>query len=568
MYGRQVEARNVRPCVLAFGALLALAPACGECGKSPPVATVEASVVEVAVPAPQGMVAQAWIRGADALWARLQNGVSGAAGLLPAETGALLCAVTGLDAAVGPLVDGKGVAYVVVADAPGGHGGLAWAAAVPLKDAAKVASLLLPADAGAARYSARDEQGMRVLTRIDHPLGASMALAQGWLLVAHDDAALSGLAPYAWRTMPTLPAPSGTASVVAVLSPGALASRTSASWADTRAWLAAQDAEQRAKHGGRAADFGDPQAIVEAVDTVVQRRVALLSSAHGATLQLEAGDDDVYADLVLEPALGDVAPSGWSLVTAMTPGDARPLADVPSDAVLALLVRDGAQVRKDDAHDLEAALGKALAAHAHEGDDRAVATALDAWAAGRGDWLTASLAWSPSRAVSLRSPGGEAASKALRGLVDLASRPVFADPLRSLLGLGAPSVGAAHVEGLGAATLAGFGGKSPLGLAWGVGGETLFALAGEHADQRLALQLAGGHQGDDPRVARALSALGSDASVVVLAQPLRVDAARAGSDAARSPALFAWGRRDGKAWLHVDVGDELLREVVRLQAGL
>ena len=544
---------------------LAMAPGCGSCGKPSSGAAVAVKVTVMnAVPAPPGLVGQAWVRAPDALWSRVQNGVSGAAALMPPDVGSLLCAATGLDGAVGPLVDGKADAYVVVADA-GGGAGLAWAAAVPLRDGPRVASLLLPGDAGVARYVARDEQGMRALTRLDRPLPVAMALADDgkitYLVVARSDANLARLGPYAYRSMPVLPRPAETASVVAQLTPAALAAYASSSWNDARTWLADRDAEQRAKHGGRPPDFGDPQAILEAVDGVVKRRLGLLADAKTATVEIEAGDGDVSADLRLEPRDGDAA-------AAITPGDTRPLADVPADAVLALQVRDSADARADDARELEAAIGKALGSRAHADDDRAIASALDAWSAARGDWLTASLAWGPATAVVVRSPGGEAAVRALRGLIDLGGRPVFASPLHATFALGAPSVAAAKVDGLTEAFLAAFGSKSPLGVAWGAADDRLVAVAAEHADKRLASLASSPRLGDDPRVARALSALGSDASFVVLAEPLRIDASRAASDAAHSPALLAWGRRDGKAWLRLDVGDELLREGVRLQAGL
>lgn len=567
----------MRRSVLAVSVLLAIAPGCGSCAKP---SSVEQRTVAVTVmhpvPAPDGLVAQAWVRAPDALWGRVQNGVSGAAALMPADVGSVLCAATGLDAAVAPQIDGKASAYVVVADAaPGDAGaraGLAWAAAVPLRDGARVASMLLPGDASVARYTARDEQGMRVLSRPEHPLPAAVALADSgakvYLVLARDDADLARLGPYAYRSMPVLPEPGGTASVVADFAQGALASRATRGWSEARTWLADQDAQQRARHGGRAPDFGDPQAILDAVDAVVTRRLALLSGARSATLEVEAGDGDVTAELRLEPQPGDADAGSSSLVAAITPGDAAPLGDVPADAVLALLVRDTPRARADDARDLEAAITRALGSRAHDDDDRALASAMDAWAAGRGDWLTASLAWGPASAVVLRSPGGDAAARALGGLVDLAGRPAFAGPLHATFDLGAPSVAAAHVDGLTEGRLATFGRKTQLGVAWGVRDDRLLAVAAEHADARLAALAAAPRLGDDPRVARALSALGSDASLVVLAEPLRVDPARGASDAARSPAVLAWGRRDGAAWLRLDVGDELLRELVRLQAGL
>jgi hypothetical protein len=564
---RVIERRRAVRRSLVLCLLLAMAPGCGSCGKPSSGAAVEVKVTVMhPVPAPPGLVAQSWVRAPDALWSRVQNGVSGAAALMPPDVGSLLCAATGLDGAVGPLVDGKADAYVVVANADAGGGaGLAWAAALPLRDGPRVASLLLPGDAGVARYAARDEQGMLALTRLDHPLPVAMALADDgtktYLVVARSDADLARLGPYAYRSMPVLPHPAETSAVVAQLMPGALAAYASSSWNDARTWLADRDAEQRAKHGGRAPDFGDPQAILDSVDVVVKRRLGLLADAKTATVEIEAGDGDVSADLRLEPQDADAA-------AAIMSGDTRPLADVPADAVLAVLVRDSAPARADDARELETAIGKALGSRAHADDDRAIASALDAWSAGRGDWLTASLAWGPATAVVVRSPGGEAAVRALRGLMDLGGRPVFAQPLHATFGLGAPSVAVAKVDGLTQASLATFGSKSPLGVAWGLRDDRLVAVAAEHADVRLASLASSPRLGDDPRVARALSALGSDASFVVLAEPLRIDASRAASDAARSPALVAWGRSGGKAWLRLDLGDELLREGVRLQAGL
>jgi hypothetical protein len=557
--------------------LLAITPGCGSCGKpsSVEVRTVEVTVMHP-VPAPQGLLAQAWVRAPDALWGRVQNGVSGAVALMPPDVGSLLCAATGLDAAVAPVIDGKGAAYVVVADAgagdAGGGAGLAWAVAVPLRDLQRVKSTLLPGEAGVARYASRDQDGLRVLTRLDHPLPAAVALAdsgtQGYLVVARSDTDLARLGPYAYRSMPVLPQPAQTASVVAQLTPGALAAYASSSWSDARTWLADRDAEQRAKHGGRAPDFGDPQAILDAVDVVVKRRLGLLGGAKTATVEVEAGDGDVSAELRLEPQPGDTDAGDAASVAVITPGDARPLSDVPADAVLAVLVRDSATARADDAHDLEGAIGKALGSRTRADDEHAIATALDAWSAGRGDWLTASLAWGPATALVVRSPGGDAAARAFRGLIDLGGRPVFAGPLHATFELGTPSVSAAKLDGLTGASLATFGSKSPLGVSWAVRDGQLLAVAAEHADQRLATLSSKPHLGDDPRVARALAALGSDASFAVLAEPLRLDASRAASDAAHSPALFAWGRKDGKAWLRLDVGDELLREGVRLQSGL
>jgi hypothetical protein len=151
-------------------------------------------------------------------------------------------------------------------------------------------------------------------------------------------------------------------------------------------------------------------------------------------------------------------------------------------------------------------------------------------------------------------------------MVDLLHRPAFGDPLKRQLGLRAPTVGPAGIAGLPDATLASLG---PLGIAWGPHEGQLLVAAGDHAAQLLGGEASpASHLGDDVRVARALSAVGANATFVLLAMPLRLDATKASTDAARAPAVLAWGRKDADLWLRADIADELLREIVRLQAGL
>ena len=109
--------------------------------------------------------------------------------------------------------------------------------------------------------------------------------------------------------------------------------------------------------------------------------------------------------------------------------------------------------------------------------------------------------------------------------------------------------------------------KPPLGLAWLVDGGVLSMASGEvplnmlgatvHPDRKL---------GDEPAVARSLTALGTSASGVLLVQPLRFDAKRANLPAA--PLVIALGRKDKDATLRIDVANGLLREVARWQMGL
>jgi hypothetical protein len=256
----------------------------------------------------------------------------------------------------------------------------------------------------------------------------------------------------------------------------------------------------------------------------------------------------------------------------MHPGDTRPLADAPGDAVLGVLVRDDAAARASDAQELRSAVVRTLGARVTADDARAVGAALDDWAATRGDWLAASLAWgsgAQAGGVWMRAPG-DAAGRAVREMVDLTRRPAFGEPLKRTFDLGAPAVTPASVPALPDATLATFNAakKGPaLGVAWATHDGQLLVAAGDDAPKLLAAEAAPPSRlGDDARVARALSAVGSNASLVLVAMPLRLDPAKAATDAARAPAVVAWGRKESDAWLRVDVAGELLRELVRLQA--
>jgi len=73
--------------------------------------------------------------------------------------------------------------------------------------------------------------------------------------------------------------------------------------------------------------------------------------------------------------------------------------------------------------------------------------------------------------------------------------------------------------------------------------------------------------GDDPRTARALAALGQRATLAILAEPLRLDPTRREPDAT-APVMFAWGRKGDGAWARLELADVLLRELIRLKAGL
>jgi len=596
----RAQASAVRSVALAALVVAVLgAQGCSSCGEASKGPAVEAGAPAVLppVPAPAGLLAQAWIRSPDAAWGKIQRGVSGAIALLPPSVGEVACGYAGVDSRLAKLVDGKGTSFGVLGD--DGAGGVAWVLAIPLTDGGAAASMLLGAAAGGAapgspsaasdagaRYTARDVDGMRVLAGGERELAASAALAGQWLLVAPRAADLTSLGPYAFRTMPTLAAPPGSSAITVTLPPaslaGPVATRLGRAWEEQRAWLVARDEEQRAKHGGRAPDFGDPRPIIDALDAFARAEIATLAGSKAARVEIDPGDDDVHAEAFVTPGDGD---AGASALAAMATGDASPLLKLPADAAVAFLRRDAAASRLDDTHATEEALDRVLGDRAKGDDGKAIHAALEDWAKARGDWWAAALAWGTgdaSRGVWVRTPAhdADAATRAVRELVDLSHGHAFADLLGGALHLSPARVATSDVPSFGKATVATFAwalkdaaGKGPRregppapGVAWGVRDGQLVLAAGFAAAPLLAAGAAPAHVvGDDARAARALGALGADATLAVYAQPLRLDAVRS-ADGVSAPAVAGWGRKGGDAWLRVELADALVREVVRLGA--
>lgn len=552
--------RGIEALVVAVA--IALASGCLSCSRQASRSDAAPAVSYAPVAEPEGVVAEVWVRAPETTWSRVQRGTGGAFGLMPATIGGLVCALVGIDPSLGAYVDGRGTSTAVIAQTQGAAG-IAWAVALPLTDDRKAESLLLDGDA--SRYSVRDVDGMRVVSRADRPMQAAAAIARGYLVVARDDDDLARLGPYAWRTMPTKPAPASSASIVALSPHAALAdvagARLMAKWSEARGWLLEQDRQQRARHGGRAADFGDPAGIVAALDALIGRRAALVSSAKEARVEIDASEDEVHAELTLAP--GDDAQAG-SLVAAMRPGDARPLLECPGDAVAALMLRDDAPSRIDDAQQVASAVQSALGpARLGEKDARALHKAFSDWASARGDWMTVSLGWAAARGVWLRTPAAGDASRAVRGWIDLSRLRAVKEPLATLLHLAPPGIEAADVPGAGRSSIARFGAG---GVAWTVKDGDLLAAAGADPRALLASQAAPSSKlADDARTARSLSVLADRAVFAVVAQPLRFDPVHASAPSA--PFVLAWGRKDAQAWLRIELADPLLREAVRFGAG-
>ena len=583
---------------IAIGVLLAVVVAAIAWSRAGDKALDEGGITtkvdEPLAPAPDALLADLVIGAPNASWGRLQRGIGGAVGILPSSAGGIICAIAGLDPVLASEIDGGAAAFGVVAGDPASPSVLF---AVKLADLRKMRSTLVNGET--ARYASRDAGGMTELIAKGSNTPAPLALGispSGYLLIARTSEELGRLGPYVSRTLPKRRLPAEGAIVIDVPK-AALAAlvkpKLEVLWAGLQTWLLGEDDRMR-RTRGRAPDFGDPKAIVAALDGWVTRRIAIVADLEKLRVAIDFGDDGVSILATMTPnAAGGVAAT-WT--DAMKLGDTAPLAVLPRASAVALLLRDDENDRADQAREAESLVTRALGDRLADGDAKKLHDIGVDYTKARADVLGAALLWDNPQGLLVRGTvrDADAATRFVRGAVELARSAPFKDVLRArevsvanedVAGLGKislatvvreprkePSPSApARPRGDAGAGPGDAGAKRPtkdqLGLAWIVDAERLTLATGElptatlgagmHPDQKL---------GDEPVLARMLAALGADMSGVLIVQPLRFDPMRANLPAA--PLTLALGRKEKNAVLRIDVGHGLLREFARWQMGL
>jgi hypothetical protein len=559
----------------------AIAVAGAACRSGPRSSIPDAGASHVggeAIAAPGGLLLEASLRDPDGAWSRLQQGAGGAFAVLPPTLGQIVCTLLGVDEGLGALVDGHATAYAVAVERPRA-GDVGWALALRLTESG-ARRMAMPMAADRAGFSERVERGMRVFTRTDPPLPAAIGIAQGWLLVARDERDLLESGPYVCGTLPTRESRAASSSLVAIAPHDALvgpiAAALSSSWQAARAWLLEQGRSERARHRGRSPDFGDPEAIVAALEHVAEGPLAAIAGARALRIQAETGADDVTIDV--RAVTGDERDATASVerdATASTSlGDARPLGEAPADSSLALLVRDDVDDRVAAAQDVTAALGQVLGSRLSDLEAHQVDAALEAWSRSRGDWMVVGLGGADDAIGAgeelagtfwVRAPvASEAiASRAIRQVLELSRLPPIRAPMARWLHRLPVVSGPDEAE---AATFPPLGddARAPkAGAAWEVRGGVVTIAVGPRPRPRLAVLTSSSSKwADDPRVARALAALGDSMTFAALAQPLRLVGAR--GRAASAPLALGWGRQGADPSARLDVADELVAAGVRL----
>jgi len=549
---------------LARHALLAAATLATAACHREPTPTVESHAVPSSpVPAPEGLVAEACMRGPDALWGRLQHGIAGPLAELPPTIGGVLAAGAALDLTLAGEIDGAAPAYGVVAR-PGRIPG--WLAALKLRDLEHARASLLGGKK--PRFSGRTADGGLVVLGASPqkpPLPYLLALSPlGYLVIASSEADLVTLAPYATRTLPTRP-PSSHALVVSATHSAlasALHDELAAAIGNLRATLTAFDASLRKEHGGRVPDFGDPSAVIQGIDDFAQAKLLVLADLAEVDLTVDAGDDDVDVELALVPGSGASA----SAFAKYPTGDAAALLTLSEETEAATLFHDDESSLRDAAKSMEDRTVAVFKDGLSAKDTAVIHGAMDGWAGVRGSWMTLAFEDSAQPAFAIRTPSTnpERAMSAVAKLIDLAHLPAFRKVLEARLAVQGVSTAAAQVAGGGAASIATFrrrGSKDggELAVAWASSGEILrVGAAGSSARALAATRQPDALLGADARLAGKLGTLRDRSAVVLLGRSTRgQDPARA-----RSSVVLALGRESSHGWAMLEADDALVRDAV------
>ena len=398
---------------------------CDGCGKK--ASTPDAATAESPVPAPAHLLAEVVVATPDSTWSRVQRGVGGVLAIMAPTVGGLSVSLAGAEPWLGAEIDGGSPVYGVVAGSPP-----AIAVALRLRSAAHVRDTLAT-DSGRFR-AAGEKDGLAFFepTASGFALGVAMS---GWLVMAKNKDDVSALGPYAYRTLPTKPLPKANIHFDFLHEGfgGWLGPFAQTKWAGAKAFLMQKDSEARAAHGGREPDFGDAQAIVALSDTWITARPAAAADVKSGTLDIDVKDDRINATLSLEPGTG----TSKTLADAMRPVPIT-LGPMPAASVVVAVCDDLAgrkETAKATADGLEKVFGKRLSAK----ESKDIGSALDTFAAARGDWLALALTSDTATgdALLLRTPGDHAKEADLAPLVVAASSIPALRPMVNAMGNGA-----------------------------------------------------------------------------------------------------------------------------------
>ncbi|MFT3767664.1 MAG: hypothetical protein QM820_19590 [Minicystis sp.] len=400
----------IRPVLLALALLSA--GACSSNGGPDAGAAASSAEALTPVPAPAGLLADLYVAQPAATWTKVRSSVGGPAVFLPQSFGGLAATLAGLPITAAPEID-EGVP-VVGAALRQGKGPLQVAVGIHVKAGDRFVDQLTRGEG--ARFNATVDPASRVTLLTDkvNPESAHVALGVlgNYLLVAQKPADSTALGPYVVRTLPTRPAPK---EEIALELPEAALAGPALDYAR----------EMRGRSEGATA------ALVP-VGGMLDSLIGLLGDAKQARITFDF-DTVVHGRATITPKEGNGP--GSKLVTGLAVGDAKPLLDLPETTTLGILWRESAAGRAESAPKQADALGRLLAGDVKPEDAEAIKAALTAEAEARGDWQAIGVAFNgtgPTAMVRAPVSDAEKMRKALKQLVDLAALPAVKKRLTDL----------------------------------------------------------------------------------------------------------------------------------------
>lgn len=541
---------------------VALGAACKGNDAKPDAAAPAASAL-APVPAPAALLADVFLPAPEATWQKARLVAGGAAMFLPTSLGGLVTTVLGLPITVAQEIDGAVPVVGAIVDGPA-NAPPRTALGVHVKDGGRFIDQLTRGQD--ARFTSKpDAKAQMVLLEAKGAKGeAALGVIGNYLLVARTADDLRDIGPYVARTLPSKPAPKDDVTIdapEAALS-GPLRARAKAVWARLK-----PSAEAKPTLAG----------TLLSVDQAFDEVVAVLGDASSArvTLDFEQGKVAVRGRLAAKAAGGPAE----KLASSLAAGDAKPLLSLPRDTLVALLVRESRDGRKEGAADRVDHIVKALGVELDGKDRDAIVSAAAALATARGDWLSAGFRFGgtgPAAFVRGAVADQAAFEGAAKDLLALSKRA----PLAKALDEHALAVSAkkTKLEKLGDVERVRFevakkgdakklppGAPSSVDLFYTVDKDVFFAATGldaqgAYADVATAPE---GHLDGNEAVRAAIEGLGDEVGFALYVEPLALEAAGTGKPGGGDPApvVLAVGRSLAKGsapaelWVRLDVAN-------------
>jgi len=535
----------------------ALSSAFFGCSKKPPPPEEAAALAPV--PPPPSLLATLMFAAPNVSWAKMQKSGGGALGLLPMSVGGLLGTLGHMEPELASEIDGAVPAYGVVA---GDVESPRFALAFHVVELRRARGILLDGDT--ARYTAKEVDGLTHLVPQGgvQPAFAAALSRDGYFVIAKTSADITELGPYVTRTLPKGAPPSHAVSIEIPKSAlgGALSQRLDAAWRKGRTEISEADANARKAHQGRAPDFGDPQAILSALDGVVERALSLFGDLARVNLSADLDDDRFTLTIELLPLEGD-GPAA-TLVKELPEGDVAPLFDLPDTASMVFLLRSKPEQNASDG--IEKALLSILGTRVSPADGERLHHALVGFSQGRDEMVRGALFASSQQSglyIQTHAKDGEALLRSAKGVAELAG----ASPFKDIVRVKSVSIGPVDAPPLGKmsqAVIVGAGGEKPAwSMGWGLSNGEFHWFAAESMPAFVSAVRGAPTLRAQTNFVRDVSALAKKPSFVMAVQPSHIRFVRVPGEL--PPTIVSWGKEGGAAVLRVSLPHAVAKELGR-----